>query len=194
MKKASTYYKQLRKQVSDMANTANKRLARLERNDLTSSPAFRSWEESGGVRFSVKGKTNEEVASEYWRLKRFLDDTTSTVRGANSVLKEMAENTGIKYNGLADLKAKSKQFFDLASKVKQYLESAEQAGLALQYQKIWESINTYVKQAKIDLSELENVEGLVEKIVEQMTNLENVEKSYEGFSTNGSIWDWIDNK
>lgn len=194
MKKASTYYKNLRKEVSKMASTANKRLARLESNDLTSSPAFRSWEDSGGVKFSVKGKTNEEVASEYYRLKRFLDDTTSTVRGANSVLKEMAENTGIKYNGLADLKAKSKQFFDLASKVKQYLESAEQAGLALQYQKIWESINTYVKQAKIDLSELDNVEGLVEQIVQQMSNLDKVEKGYEGFSTTGNFWDWIDNK
>lgn len=191
MIKASKYYTQLRKEVSKMASTANKRLARLESNDLQMSASYRAWEEGGGVRFSVKGKTNEQVASEYWRVKSFLDDTTSTVRGANAVLREMAENTGIKYSNLADLKAKSKQFFDLASKVKQKLQSMEKSAQALQYQKIWEQINEYVRQQTIDLSEVEDVDKYIDDIIAKLDAVQPVEQNKEGVQF-GSIWDWID--
>ena len=117
---ASDKYKALRKEVSRMASAANKRLNRLQANDLQALPAFQAWEQNGAIKFSVKGKDYNQLQSEYWRLKNFLDDRTSTVRGANDFLREMAKNTGIKYNGLADLKEKSRSFFELAEKIKQY--------------------------------------------------------------------------
>lgn len=119
---ASDEYKALRKEVSRMSSMANKRIKRLESNELTELPAYKSWYDNGHIKFSVKGKDYNQIQSEFWRLKRFLDDKTSTVRQANSFLKEMAQNTGIKYNGLADLKSKTKQFFDLAEKIKQYYQ------------------------------------------------------------------------
>lgn len=93
VKVASDKYKELRKEVSRMASMANKRIDRLERNNLTMLPAYKAWAENGAVRFSVKGKTYQETQAEYWRLKNFLDDRTSTVKQANQFLKEMAENT-----------------------------------------------------------------------------------------------------
>ena len=111
VKKATEQYKELRKEVSRMASMANKRIDRLERNNLTMLPAYQAWEQNGSVRFSVKGKSYEETQAEYWRLKKFLDDRTSTVKQANDFLREMAENTGIQYNGLEDLKTKSAKFF-----------------------------------------------------------------------------------
>lgn len=143
--------KAYRKEASRLASIANKRVERLERNDLQSSPAYQTYLATGG-RFGVKGKTYNEVQAEVARLKRFIDSNTSTVKGVNSTLKDMAKNTGIKYKNMQDLRAKSTKFFELASKVEQYLRTVEDMASAIGYQKIWEAINQYTQDGKIDLS------------------------------------------
>ena len=135
-----------RAEIRKLTATANKRLARLEKNGLESSPAYQKWIADGEVKFSVKGKNHNQLQKEVARLKRFLDSETSTVRGANRVLKEMAKNTGIKYKNLKDLRTKSAKFFELASKVEQYLRTVDDIASAIGYQKIWEAINKYTKQ------------------------------------------------
>ena len=190
-KLASDEYKQLRKEVSRMSSMANKRINRLERNELTELPAYKSWYDNDHVKFSVKGKDYNQLQSEFWRLKRFLDDKTSTVRQANSFLKEMAQNTGIKYNGLADLKSKSKQFFDLAEKIKQYYQSANQSAIALDYQKIWQQINTQIKQGVIEIGGTESTESVLNKYLDEMNKVQPVENNQEGYKDNSSIYDFI---
>lgn len=192
VKKASDKYKELRKEVSRMASMANKRIDRLERNNLTMLPAYQAWENNGAVRFSVKGKSYEETQAEYWRLKKFLDDRTSTVKQANDFLKEMAENTGIQYNGLEDLKAKSAKFFELADKIKQYNQSINQSAQALDYQKIWKDINTYILDTDSDLSEAVSSEEQLEKFLNYMNAVQPVENNQEGFSLSGNKWDFIE--
>lgn len=192
VKKASDKYKELRKEVSRMASMANKRIDRLERNNLTMLPAYQAWESNGSVRFSVKGKSYEETQAEYWRLKKFLDDRTSTVKQANDFLKEMAENTGIQYNGLDDLKAKSAKFFELADLIKQYNQSINQSAQALDYQKIWKDINTYVLDTDADLADAMSSEEQLEKFLEYMSMVKPVEDNQEGFSLNGNKWDFIE--
>lgn len=191
VKVASEKYLELKKEVSRMASMANKRLVRLERNDLTNLPAFREWETHGAIKFSVKGKNYQQLQSEYWRLKHFLDDRTSTVKSANKFLREMAENTGIKYKGLADLKAKSKQFFELAQKIKEYNQSIQQSALALDYQKIWEQINTYVKNTQTDLASAISSDEQLEKFLQYMDKVQPVEDNKEGFSV-GNDWDFVE--
>lgn len=191
VKVASDEYKALKKEVSRMASMANKRLKRLETNELTHLPAYKSWEEHGAIRFSVKGKTHQQLQSEYWRLKNFLDAKTSTVRSANNFLKEMAQNTGIKYNGLADLKAKSQQFFELADKIKQYYKNAEQSALALDYQKIWQQINEQIKQGVIAIGTEESTETVLNKYLNAMQEVQPVELQNEGYKTGGIEWDFI---
>lgn len=191
VKLASDEYKVLKKEVSRMASMANKRLKRLEKNELTHLPSYKAWEENGSIRFSVKGKTHQQLQSEYWRLKNFLDAKTSTVRGANKFLQEMAQNTGIKYNGLADLKTKSQKFFELANKIKQYYKNAEQSALALDYQKIWQQINEQIKQGVIIIDSEESTESVLNKYLNAMDKVQPVETNSEGYKNGDTEWDFI---
>ena len=145
-----------RAEVSKLVAKANKRVARLERNNLEDSPAYQKLVNDGDVRFSVRGKDHNQLQKEVSRLNKFLESETSTVRGVNRVLKDMARNTGIKYKTLAELRLKSAKFFELSSKVEQYLRNVEDIASAIGYQKIWESINQYVQVEKVDLAESSN--------------------------------------
>lgn len=145
--------KKFRREVSRKASLANKRIARLENNDLKDTPAYQRYMKDGGDKFSVRGKTYREVQSELKRLNRFIDSTTSTVRGAHKVLKDMAKNTNQTYKNLGELKEKASKFFELASKTEQYLRHVHDAGSAIGYQQIWEQINTYVKESNQDLAD-----------------------------------------
>lgn len=191
VKVASEEYLKLKKEVSRLASMANKRLKRLERNELTELPAYKSWVESGAIKFSVKGKDYNQLQSEFWRLKKFLDNKTSLVRDANKYLKEMAENTGIKYNSLADLKAKSKEFFKLADKIKEYYKASELNALALDYQKIWEQINVQIKRGILDLTGVESTEERLQKFIEEIEKVSQVENNQEGFKEGVKDWDFI---
>lgn len=183
VKLASDEYLRLKAELSRKASMANKRLVRLENNNLTSSPAYQKWVDyQGGVKFSVRGKDYNQLQQELARVNQFIEAKTSTVRGLNKVLKEMAENTGIKYGSVKELQSKSKNFFALADKIKEYLRQTEGSASAIGYQPVWQAINEYVQQEKIDLgdSELE-IDGLVDKIA-QLTSYEKVEQGFEGYS------------
>lgn len=189
---ASDKYKELRAEVSRMASMANKRLNRLENNNLTMLPAYQAWEQNGSIRFSVKGKDYNQLQAEFWRLKNFLDDRTSTVREANAFLREMAENTGIKYNGLEDLKNKSARFFELAEKIREYNQAIGQAAQALDYQKIWQQINTAVQQDALDLSEAVSSDEQLERFLDFMNDVQPVEDNQEGYSLTNSNFDFVE--
>lgn len=183
VKLASDEYLRLKAEVSRKSSMANKRLVRLENNNLTSSPAYQKWVDyQGGVKFSVKGKDYNQLQQELARVNQFIEAKTSTVRGLNKLLKEMAENTGIKYGSVKELQSKSKNFFALADKIKEYLRQTEGSASAIGYQPVWQAINEYVQQEKIDLgdSELE-IDGLVDKIA-KLTSYEKVEQGFEGYS------------
>ena len=107
---------EFRKEVSRLASLANKRIQRLEDAKLTDSPAYQKWVENGSVKFGVKGKTYNQLQSEMARLNRFINAQTSTIRGINSNLKEMAANTGIKYGTLKELRSKAANFLNYPAK------------------------------------------------------------------------------
>lgn len=173
--------KELRKQVSRLASMANKRIQRLEQSELTDTPAYKSWEENGRHRFSVRGKTYQEVQAEYWRVKKFIENKTSTVTGAKQVLYDMASATGIEYTDIADLQAKASSFFSIASKVKQYLQSVGDSAIALDYQKIWEQINLYIKEENVELAGAEGDLQAIDDIVSRMLQLKEEETYYSEF-------------
>ena len=164
--------KQYRKEASKVISMANKRLARLEKSNLTDSPAYSKLVDSkGNPKFSVKGLDHNQLQSEMSKVKKFVQAKTSTVRGINTTLKEMANNTGIKYKNLKDLRSKASSFFTLASKVEQYLRNVEDVASAIGYQKIWEAINTYVSKNEVDLSRSEtDIESIIDEIGELAMN------------------------
>ena len=170
-----------RSEASRLASIANKRIERLEKNNLQNTPAYQQYLATGG-RFGVKGKTFNEVQSEVSRLTKFINSNTSTISGVNNTLKEMAANTGIKYNNLADLKAKSTQFFELASKVEQYLRNVEDMASAIGYQKIWEAINQYTAEAKIDLGDGEvDIDAMVKSVTEAIAVYDKPVQTIDGW-------------
>lgn len=190
---ATEEYLRLKNEVTRLASMANKRLKRLETNNLTMVPSYMAWSEGGEIKFSVKGKDYNALKAEYWRVKSFIDARTSKVREANKYLKEMAEATGIEYNSIADLKEKASMFFELASKIEQYLNSMNMGVMALGYERIWSNINSYVKDERVDLSQAEDAETLLQNYLDYMERLEPVEHGQQGFSlNNGADWEFIE--
>ena len=173
-----------RKEASRLASLANKRAQRLEANGLQDSPAYQMYIATGG-KFGVRGKSHNELQQEIARLRRFIDMNTSTVKGVTNTLKEMAANTGISYANMKELKQKSAKFFELASKVEQYLRTVEDMASAIGYQKIWETINQYVKSGEIDLSSADgDIDGMVKAVTDAI-------KQYETPINNRTTGKWF---
>ena len=176
--------KALRAQVSQLASMANKRLDRLEKNELTSSPAYQKWEQNGSHRFSVSGKSYSQVQSEYWRVKDFLEMRTSSVTGTKAVLQEIATNIGwgkIDFNDIATTQEQLSNFFSIADTVSQYLESVDESAAALDYQEIWNTINAAYQQGKIDFNSAELDAEQMQGIVSGMLVLEGTQDTLEVF-------------
>lgn len=169
-----------RRHASRLASKANKRIKRLEKNDLTDSPAYKTYIKGKG-RFGVAGKTYNELQAEVSRLNGFINSNSSTIRGINSTLKEMAKNTGIKYQNLKELRRKSSKFFELASKVEQYLRNVEDMASAIGYQKIWQAINEYTRSAEVDLSSGEaDIDGMISSVTSAIKTYESPTRLPDG--------------
>lgn len=164
-------------EVQRKASMANKRIARLEKNNLTDLPAYRSWVDyGGGVKFSVAGKDYNELQAELSRVNHFLESKTSLVRQANKYMIDLAKMTGVKYERVSELPNKLSSFFEIASKVEQYLRATEQSASAIGYHKIWEVINKYVEEER---KELEKVMEDAQDMIPQISNAINSSLSAE---------------
>ena len=176
-----------RKEASRLAAMANKRVARLEANNLQDAPAYKGYLESGGGKFSVKGKTHNELQREVSRMQKFIVAKTSTVTGVNTYLKGIATNTGIKYTNMKDLKAKAATFFILSNKVEEYLRTVEDMASAIGYQRIWEAVNEYVQTARINMADanlsIDDMVLTISKAIAELERPENIKvgdlKAYE---------------
>lgn len=156
----------LKNRVSSLARKANARLRRLEKAELTDSPAYRYWKNTGGVNFGVRGKDYNQLQAELARLNGFLNAKTSTVRGAKQVLKEIGFNTGLA-GDYRQIMNNSANFFRLAGMVEEYLNSAEGAANAINYREIWQAVNTYVQTSGDTLDGAErDIESIVPLVAE----------------------------
>lgn len=163
--------KALKAEVSRKASMANKRLKRLEAKGLTNSPAYKKWLESGGAKFSVRGKSYNELQAELARVNHFIDAKTSTIRGLNKVLKDIAKTTGIETKDIAEIQKHASKFFELTNKIEEYLRNTEDAASAIGYRKIFETVSNYVKHEKINLGQSkQDIESLIPVLIEMMTN------------------------
>lgn len=165
-----------KREIQKLMNKANKRLKRLEQANLETSPAYQGLYREGGwtekeSRFGVKGKTAKEINREYIRIKNFLNDSTSTVRGATKVLKETAKNVGLKYRTVRELKEIAPKFFELVSKARQYLESSRRQAEALDYNKIFNAVNRLTKKGKLDLENVVDVGEKVNAIIREIDDM-----------------------
>ena len=161
--------KAFREETARLNSMANKRIKRMmskaDENGFT-SPALEKWKNDGSKFFEIRSKTSwNELQKERARVNNFLNSSTSSITGTNKILKEMADNTGVQYENMADLQNKSKKFFELSNKIDQYYKS--KSGEYKGYQTIWDNINKYVKLDGIDLNNA-NIDELIEPISEMI--------------------------
>lgn len=177
--------RKLRQEASRLSSMANKRLKRVEEQNLVNSPAYRQWVEDGKQKFGIKGKTMEEVKFEIGRLNDFLDKSTSTVTGAKKHFKNVADKIGIvKWNDMNDLQNKINNFFEITAKVKEYLYNSKEIGVAIGYQKIWEVVSDHIEEMN---TEIEDVESEVLKITETLVTrggIDYMNRELDGFLDN----------
>lgn len=160
-KKATSQFtaeeRKLRQEASRLSSLANKRLQRMEQQNLQTSPAYQAWVDSGGVKFGVRGKSTEQVQAEIGRLNKFINQTTSTVRGAKTHFRNVAKTIGItEFKDIPDLQNKLNAFFEITAKVKQYLHNTKEIGVAIAYQKLWEIVSDYVQEVGDEVIDVEN--------------------------------------
>lgn len=160
----------LYRKLKSLYKQAKRDIRELQQHNLGDTPAIQKLQENGKIKFSVKGKTYNELQSDYFRLKRFVDSETSNLKGATEVLKNIASNTKIQYEDLNDLISKSKVFFDIASKVEQILESQNQLAFTMGYQTIWTAVNNMVERKKINLRDLHNIEESARIVYDNLIN------------------------
>lgn len=172
----------LKQELRRKVAIANKRLARLEKNNLTELPAYKQWRDyGGGVKFSSAGKDYNLLQAELARVDRFINARTSLVRESNKYLKELANLTDLKYKKVSELPDLLSNFFEVSSKIEQYLRQTEGSASAIGYQKIWEVVNKYVSDQEVDLN---NVNEVVASMIEELGYI----KAYEEVD---NLWDKI---
>ena len=146
IKKLTAEERKLRQEASRLSSLANKRLKRMEEQNLTMSPAYKKWIDEGGQKFGIRGKSYQEVKAEVARLNKFLNQTTSTVRGTKKYLTNVAEQVGIvNYNSFQYLNSQLKDFFEVSDKVREYLKNSKEVAVSIGYKKIWEEVNEYAE-------------------------------------------------
>lgn len=147
-----------RKRVLQLQSAANKRLKRLEQAGLTNSPAYQYIiQEMEYPRFSVKNKSHNEVISQFWKLKRFLESETGSVTGYKRVLEERRKMLKIKKTSdYIALEGELQNYFAFARVLEDYYKQMGNLALALDYRRIWQVVTQTIKTGKTTLTELKN--------------------------------------
>lgn len=157
-----------RQDASRKASMANKRLKRMEQQNLTMSPSYTKWVDDGGQKFGVRGKSMTEVKLEVARLNKFLNQTTSTVTGTKKYLSNIAGQVGIKqWGSFQSLNNQLQGFFEVAERVQDYLRNSKEVAVSIGYKKIWEQVNEYAETVGKEMTSLQDdVVGIANTILQ----------------------------
>ena len=171
-----------RQEASRKVSMANKRLQRIEQQNLQMSPSYKKWVADGGQKFGIKGKSNNEVKAEVARLNKFLNQTTSTVKGTKKYLTNVANQVGVKqWDSFEDLGNQLQGFFDVSDKVQEYLQNSKEVSVSIGYKKVWEEVNEYADSLGEEFTLLDSdVAEIAENVVKaNATNrLDNLMNSF----------------
>lgn len=188
---ASTVYNSSRKEIQRLVNLANKRVERLRNNELTMTSAYRQYfNYRYGQKFSVKGKTKQELYAEVMRLTKFLNDSTSTVRGAISEARKMM--IGAKKAKVAVVKNFIDRYGELIENAKHIFKKTEEAGNAINYAKLKKVVDQYIKE---NYDTFTQSEDYLEKALDYIESALSIEKpllkGLEGYGTVEGDYEWL---
>lgn len=119
----------LRRQVQQLADAANKRVRRMEKSGLTSPAEARRKREGSGM-FSTKGKNYNQLQAEFKRAKEYLEAKTSTIKGAKQFQQDVIRKTNERLDARMD-QQQAKNFWQTMNKVMEQIPQTtlQQAGL-----------------------------------------------------------------
>lgn len=188
---ASTVYNSSRKEIQRLVDMANKRVQRLKNNDLTMTSAYRQYfDYRYGQKFSVKGKSKQELYAEVMRLTRFLNDSTSTVRGALAEARKMM--VGAERAKVSDVKNFINRYGELIENAKHIFKKSEEAGNAINYAKLKKIVDQYVKE---NYEAFMTSEDYLEKALDYIANAISIEKplleGLEGYGNVSGDYEWL---
>ena len=166
----------LRQVVSRIASAGNKRLKRLDQGGVKSRAADVVME-SGG-KFSVKGKTEDELRAEFMREKNFFERKTSSLTGIKQIQRETAKT--LESRGVTNLdKDKIGETFALYDRLKEIDPSITAKNLKYG-----------VINAIVELPDYMDIEEKILAMQEQLEDIyEEQEDLYEDFSDIADFFD-----
>lgn len=166
--KTEKEWKKFRNQVQKLVNRANALLDKLERENLENTPSYHTFTTSEGrSRFGIKGLTNEEVNAEYQRVKAFLDNSTSTIKGAKNYLRNMAHITGLSYG---EVQTSLPDFWAIADEVRKSLNAAKMNYLALDSERVIEAVRGVIQSRESDSRSIGNLGDALERALDELEN------------------------
>lgn len=163
---------QLKPIVSQLANTANKRIKAMEKAHEKSSPAYRGVMKSGGT-FGVKGKSYADLQKEVSREIRFLKHKTSTLTGWRQVKQETISK--LESQGIEFTKDQWDDFFEAYEKLAELDPDADLNNI--KYDVFKEILSKMEDKSKSPEDIALELESRVNTVYERNKNLEKQRKS-----------------
>lgn len=168
MPKTEQEWRKFRQKVNGLVNRANSMLEKLEKNNLENTPSYHTFTTSEGrTRFGIKGMTNEQVNAEFQKVKAFLDNTTSTVKGAKQFVKTASKVMGI---STADFNAVYPNFWRVAGELRKSLELTKARYLALDSERVINTVRQVLEKGYQGATQIENVADALENAVQELEN------------------------
>lgn len=162
----------LRKVVSRIASAGNKRLKRLAEDGVYSHAADVVME-SGG-KFSVKGKTEDELRAEFMREKDFFERKTSSLRGVHQIQKETVKT--LESRGVTNIdRDRIGEAFALYDKLKKRDPSVSIAGLKY-------SVINAIMEMPESLDFEDKILAMQEQLVDLYEEYDEIYTEFEGLS------------
>lgn len=187
---AKQEFNQLKKELRREANSANKKLRAMERNGMEGLPAYEQRANLKGGRikpkFSTAGRnTQKEVKAmqkELESIKKFNNSDTGGVTKGRKYLQEMAGEYDIKYKNTKDLIAKTRNFWEVVSKLEQMYDDMK----VIKSDEVVKEVKSYMEGNSEDLKNMAP-EDIAQQIFEGKTERDrkNTRSRGDDFSLGG---------
>lgn len=173
----------LKKAISSMGAAANKRLKRMEEKGIYFGDVEGLETLSGVKKFSVRGKSLDELKREFKRVRNFLDNPQSSLTGMKKVLRDF-KRTVKKSRAKRLTRAERKEY----EKMRKQKETSGITGKRLtqweelkQWRETWKYYNRLVEEGYYSPTEYDSTQ--VREVI-----LANVAYSYEESLTEEETW------
>ena len=173
-KRTNETWKEFRQRVLKLQSAVNKRLKRIEENKLTDNPTYRALKErlperdGGGVRFSMKGKNNNELTSHYWQLINTYNSAYGSVQNIRKHMESLAKYTGINIKGnTLEMTQQTGDFFKIADTISDYLDNVGNKAQALDYRRLHTAVREVIQKNKVELSAIRNDAKQLETLIRE---------------------------